>query len=491
MEIYIIAFVIIVAALVVFMMNSKIKILKAELKTVDSKLSEKDSHYQELIREKELSFTKELSSKEDFFAKELAAKEAQFNKDLTAKEVQFDKDLASKDEFYAKEIASKDTLFEKELSTKEALYKKEIEAIKTTFEEKTAAANKLNEEQVKRFEEITIKLKEQINNASDQMLKERQKEFSESSRTTIDNILKPLKESMGEMKKAMEESTSKQDKHSGELSENVKRVIELNNEVKKSADNLTNAFLHKSKIQGNWGEIVLDELLQNQGLVEGIHYDAQATLHGSEGNRLQPDIILHLDKTRELVIDSKVSLKAFFDYVNCEDELQKEAFLKEHINSLKRHIDELSKKDYSSYIQAPKTKIDYVIMFVPHTQALWTALNKETDLWRNAMEKAVYIADEQSLYAAIRIIHLTWRQIEQAQNHEKVYKLAEDMINRVGQYYNQYEKIGEALKKANDAYEKASVKLTPGGQSIITTCNELIKLGAANSKTNPVPQIEQ
>ena len=205
------------------------------------------------------------------------------------------------------------------------------------------------------------------------------------------------------------------------------------------------------------------------------------------GASMRPDVILHLDQRRELIIDSKVSLTAFMDYVNAENEVDRQKFLKLHIDSVWKHVKELSDKDYASYIQSPKIKMDYVIMFVPHTGAMWTALNAKPDLWRKALEKNVYIADEQTLFAALRIINLTWTQITQAQNHEKVFALANEMIDRVGQFYKKYDALGKALEKARIAFDEGEKKLVPQGQSIIGSARKLIQLGAKQSDRNPLP----
>ena len=205
---------------------------------------------------------------------------------------------------------------------------------------------------------------------------------------------------------------------------------------------------------------------------------------------MRPDVILHLDLNRDVIIDAKVSMTAFMDYVNAKNEDDREHYLKAHVDSINKHVKELSTKNYSSYIKAPKVKMDYVIMFVPHTGALWTALNAQPDLWRKAMEKNVYIADEQSLFAALKIVNLTWRQIVQAQNHEKVFELANEMLDRVGQFMGRYKAIGKALQTATTAYNDAEKKLLPSGQSILQTCNKLTKLGAKQSHKNPLPQLE-
>ena len=228
-----------------------------------------------------------------------------------------------------------------------------------------------------------------------------------------------------------------------------------------------------------------------------IHFDVQPVITGPDGKPvktetggiMRPDVILHLDESREVIIDSKVSLTAYVDYVNAEDEAARERFLKEHIDSIKKHIKELSAKDYSSYIKPPKVSVGYVIMFVPNVGALWTALNAEPDLWRKAADMNVYIADEQSLYGALKIVSLIWTQIAQAQNHEKVYELAAEMIDRVGMFMERYEAVGKALRKAGEEYEEGLKKLDPKGQSIIGTSQKLLKLGARNSSKHPIKTI--
>jgi DNA recombination protein RmuC len=205
-----------------------------------------------------------------------------------------------------------------------------------------------------------------------------------------------------------------------------------------------------------------------------------------DGSIMRPDVILHLDERREVIIDSKVSLSAYVDYVNAENETDRRAFLKAHVESVRQHVKELSQKDYSAYVKSPKVSAGYVIMFVPNVGALWTALNAEPDLWRKAADMNVYIADEQSLYGALKIVSMTWTQVSQAHNHEKVYELANEMIDRVGLFMEKYEAVGKALKKASDEYEDGRRKLTPRGQSIINTSSKLIKLGARNSDKHPI-----
>lgn len=354
----------------------------------------------------------------------------------------------------------------------------------------------LNAQQA-RFDETIAKVTAQMRSATDDMLKQRQKEFAESSQMNLGQIVNPLRETIDNMKKAMNESTLKQTSMSSEMKVNIENMMRQSEAAKKSADELARVFKHGSKVQGDWGETVLDELLESQGLTRGVHYDIQSVIRdadgyvvkSNEGSIMRPDVILHLDQRREVIIDSKVSLTAFMDYVNAEEEDKRQLFLKAHIDSIQKHVKELSAKDYSSYVQSPKVKMDYVIMFVPHTGALWTALHSQPDLWRKAMEKNVFIADEQTLFAALRIINLTWTQIAQAQNHERVYALANELLDRVGQFMKKYQAIGKALENATKAYEDGEKKLLPGGQSILQTCGKLEKLGAKQSDKNPLPQL--
>ncbi len=348
-----------------------------------------------------------------------------------------------------------------------------------------------------RFDESLAKVSAQVKSDTGEMLKARQKEFSESSSLSLGQIVNPLKDNIAELKKTMETGNKEQAERNGEMRERLKNLMEHSDAARRSADELAAAFTHRSKIQGDWGETILSELLTSQGLTEGVHYEIQSVISDAEGHPvrngtggiLRPDVILHLDEKRELIIDSKVSLTAYVDYVNAENEADRQSSLKAHVESIRKHVKELSAKDYSAYIQSPKLSAGYVIMFVPNVGALWSALNAEPDLWRKAADANVYIADEQSLYGALRMVKLTWIQVTQAQNHEKLYELADEMVERVGQFMERYEAMGRALDKARDEYESGLKKLEPQGQSILNTSGKLIKLGARNSDRHPVKTI--
>ena len=386
-------------------------------------------------------------------------------------------------------------------STRAQILEAQCQAEKTRANEMIAQTEQTHAKvlaaQEARFQETLQRVTLELKSATDEMLKQRQQEFSQSSTQNLGQIVTPLKETIEAMRKAMDNTNLKHTELSSAMKEQIQMLMRQTESARLSAEELARAFKHGRKVQGDWGETVLSELLNAQGLTCGVHYDTQITMRGADGyvlksedgSMMRPDVILHLDNQREVIIDSKVSLTAFMDYVNADTEDERQKALRAHVESLQKHIKALASKDYSAYICPPKVRMDYVIMSVPHSGALWTALNAQPDMWRRAMEKNVFIADEQTLFAALRIVSLTWTQIAQAENHEKVYTLANEMLDRVGQFMKKYQAIGKALENAQKAYEDGEKKLLPTGQSILQTCAKLQKLGAKQSTTNPLPQI--
>ena len=340
----------------------------------------------------------------------------------------------------------------------------------------------------KRFNDTIKALREQVENTTNTMLKQRQEEFSDPSTKNIDSIIKPLKETIDKMKEEMSKNSTVHTTMSAEIKTNMEHMIRQSIEAQKSAEELTRAFKHESKTQGDWGEVILSNLLTQQGFTEGKDFETQVVMrdeNGSviqpdEGDNLRPDVLLHLDDKRDIIIDSKVSMTAYIDYANATDDISRRLYLKEHIASLRKHVDELSAKNYPQYQINPH--LDFVIMFVPHVPALRDALQAEHTLWQEAMQKKVFIADEQTLYAALRIIRITWTHIDQEQNHKRIFELAQEMINRTGLFLEEYESMGQSLRDALEAFESSKKKLLPGGRSIGTTANQILKLGLDNKK---------
>lgn len=348
-----------------------------------------------------------------------------------------------------------------------------------------------------RFDETVAKLSAQLKADTNEMLKVRQKEFSESSSQSIEQMLSPFKNDIQNLRKALDDENKDQERRSGQMSEHIRNLLEQSEATRKSADDLTNALRQGRQVQGGWGETILEELLSSQGLTKGVHFDTQAVIRDAAGNVvhtddnkiMRPDVILHLDSRREVIIDSKVSLTSYIDYVNAENEADRQKYLKAHIDSIKKHVGELAGVDYSSYVQAPKVSAGYVLMFVPNMGALWTALNAEPDLWRKAADKNVYIVDEQSLYGTLKLVNINWTQITRARSHEQVFTIANEMVSRVGMFMDQYRSVGSALEDAMKHYGKGMDKLSPHGQSILNSAGKLIKMGARTNARYPLPEL--
>ena len=369
-----------------------------------------------------------------------------------------------------------------------------VQAAEKAKDEVIEARDKAHDEAMKalkeQFADALGQMKDQARSATDELLKARQKEFKEASSEAIGTLLTPVKEKMEELRKEMTANSDVHKTAESAIKTNVESLMKYTGRVARSTDQLAAAFKYGNKLQGTWGETILEEILSSQGLTKGVHFDVQPTITDSDGHTvknedgsaMRPDVIIHLDRRREVIVDAKTSLADYVNYVNAESEEDRQRCLRAHIESIKKHVKELARKDYASYVQPPKMSAGYVIMFVPNMGALWTALNAEPDLWRWAAEQNVYIADEQSLYGAIRIVQLTWTQVQQAENHEEVYALAGEMMDRVDKFLSSYEAVGKALENAQKAYGEAGKKLAPGGQSITTTAIKLAKMGARKGK---------
>lgn len=356
------------------------------------------------------------------------------------------------------------------------------------------ARDRAHEEAMKvmrqQFDEAMGQMKDQARLATDELLKARQQEFKASSSEALGTLLTPVKEKMDELRKEMLANSDVHKTAQSAIKSDVESLMKYTGRVARSTDQLAAAFKYGNKLQGTWGETILEEILSSQGLTKGVHFDVQPTItdaegrtvHTEDGSALRPDVIIHLDRRREVIVDAKTSLADYVNYVNAENEEDRSRCLRAHIDSIRKHVKELARKDYASYIQPPKMSAGYVIMFVPNMGALWTALNQEPELWRWAADQNVYIADEQSLYGAIRIVQLTWTQVQQAENHEKVYALAGEMMDRVDKFLSSYEAVGKSLENAMKAYGEAGRKLAPNGQSITTTAIKLAKMGARKGK---------
>ena len=332
-----------------------------------------------------------------------------------------------------------------------------------------------------------------------QVLEQSATKLKEQNKETMSGITQPLKDAMENMQKAINESQKDGAARSASFREQIQQMLQQTQQLGEKTDSLTNVLRRDNKVSGNMGEIILGDLLASQGLTEGIHYEVQARLrdelgrplkHDETGKEMQPDVILHYPQGQDAIVDSKVSLVAYEKYVNAEEPEEKERYLQEHIKSVRSHVNELARKDYSKYIKNGRETVDFVIMFVPFESSLQLALANDPTLWREAFEKKVFVTGEQNLLGILHMIHIAWVQNQQAENQEKVFGLAEQLLDRLGDFVQRYNDLGEKLRKAQDAYDNANNKLISGRQSVAQKGRELVDLGAKENANRKIPMPE-
>jgi len=348
------------------------------------------------------------------------------------------------------------------------------------------------EEELKRHEE-------RFKNMAQQLLETSASKLKESNTETMTGITQPLKDAVEKMQKAIHENQEKSAGYSASFAEQMKMMMQQTQQLGEKTESLTNVLRRDNKVSGNMGEIILGDLLASQGLTEGIHYEVQARLrdelgrplkHDETGKEMQPDVILHYPQGQDAIVDSKVSLVAYEKYVNAESPEDKERYLQEHIKSVRQHVNELARKDYSKYIKNGRDAVDFVIMFVPFESSLQLALANDPTLWREAFEKKVFVTGEQNLLGILHMIHIAWVQNQQAENQEKVFGLAEQLLDRLGDFVQRYNDLGAKLDAVNKAYDNANNKLITGRQSVAQKGRELIDLGAKENANRKIPMPE-
>ena len=336
-------------------------------------------------------------------------------------------------------------------------------------------------------------------NMAQQLLEQSASKLKESNTETMSGITQPLKDAIANMQKAINDNQKESAAHSASFREQMLMMMQQTQQLGEKAESLTNVLRRDNKVSGNMGEIILGDLLTSQGLTEGIHYEVQARLrdelgrpmkHDETGKEMQPDVILHYPQGQDAIIDSKVSLVAYEKYVNAESPEDKDRYLQEHIKSVRQHVNELARKDYSKYVKNGRDVIDFVIMFVPFESSLQLALANDPTLWREAFEKKVFVTGEQNLLGILHMIHIAWVQNQQAENQEKVFGLAEQLLDRLGDFVQRYNDLGTKIEAVQKAYDNTNNKLITGRQSVTQKAQELITLGAKENPNRKIPMPE-
>ena len=361
--------------------------------------------------------------------------------------------------------------------------------------EQNAAEAQLRQEQ---FREQLNVVREQFQNLAVRVLDKTSDQLKTENREAMEHITKPIGDSFAELQKAIQQSDKEAAKTAASLTERLRQVGEQAERMDRTATRLTNALRGDSKQAGDWGELVLQELLDSQGFQRGLDYDVQDTLTDSDGlpvrnqdtgRVMRPDVVLHYPGQQDVVIDAKVSIKAYYDYVNESVDAVRQQMLDRHVQSLRSHVRELAQKDYSRYILPPRTAIDFVIMYVPNEAALQVALARDPKLWTEAFDKKVFISSTQNLFAILRMIQIAWRQHNQTENQKRIVSLAEQLVSRIGLFAERAAKIGRDIDMLNTDFTDMQ-KSVDGTRGILQKANEMKKLGIKEDVKHPLPELD-
>jgi len=343
-------------------------------------------------------------------------------------------------------------------------------------------------------------LKAQMTAESERVLKAREEELDRRAKTTFENLAGGLDRNMREMKDAFEKNRRTQAETSQSLKDNlehaVKNLKEQTASIGDKADNLADALKGRNKAQGNWGEVILDNLFSAEGLREGRDYDKEETLRDELGNlvhnedtdrRMRPDFIMHYPDGNDVVIDSKVVLTAMYDYFSAEDEASRADASRRNLAAVKEQVRRLARKDYSRYLKPGHRMLDYVVMFVPVYSALRLAYEEDRNLWHDAYAQGVLITTEETMMPFLRMISIAWKSHEQVANQQQIIAAAELMLSRVSDFCTAHARMGEKLEDALKYYDTCDRKLRERGQSIVGAANRLISYGIPRNSKKLLP----
>ena len=402
-----------------------------------------------------------------------------------------------------------------ELGTKLKLSQAELEHTRAGAEQQIKAKDELLAQMARNYEknldDIRVShkealkaqaesLKAELTAQTEQLLKQREAELDKRARENFESITKTLGKDISAMKSAFEENKKTQSETSATLKENFERAVKQLEDQTKSigdkADHLAEAMRGQKKYQGIWGETLLLKILQNEGLVEGRDFEQEATLRDELGfvienedtsRKMRPDFILHFPDDQDIAVDSKVSLSAYSDYLNAENDAERQDARKRNVEAIRNQFKNLSSKNYSSYLRPGHRMTDFVIMFIPSASALQMAFEDDPKIWHDAYEKKVLITSEETLLPFLRMIQLGWRNVEQVRNQQMIIEAAGHIIDRVADFSKAYAEVGKKLEAAQAAYETGKAKFADKGQSVLVAARQIQKLGAQSKKELPDP----
>ncbi len=360
---------------------------------------------------------------------------------------------------------------------------KELESHKVSLAE---LSTKLEEERKQSVEKVALleqaekKMTDAFENLSNKILEEKSKKFTDQNKINIGEVLNPLREQLGDFRKKIEDVYDKETKDRLSLYHEITSLKSLNEQMSKDAINLTNALKGESKTRGNWGEVILEKVLEQSGLRNGHEYEVQGSYRDEDGKLFYPDIVVHLPNKRDVIIDSKISLNAYERYYAAEDEQVKNIALKEHLNSIKNHVNDLKGKTYDELVGV--NSLDMVLMFVPIEPALMLAFENDDRLFQEAFRSGIFLVSPSTLSMNLQIIQNMWRYEYQNQNAQEIAKRAGDLYDKFTGFVNTLDDIGKNLDKATKSFETAHKQLIDGKGNLISKIENIRELGNLKTK---------
>ena len=354
-------------------------------------------------------------------------------------------------------------------------------------ETELAAEQRLMAEKMRSQEEVEQTMREQFKALAGDVLGEQSRRFKEENRESMDLILKPFKDNIVEFRTRVESIFTHQNEQSGVLKNELQRLMELNVQITTETTNLTNALRGNSKVQGDWGEVILETILDSSNLIRGVHYQTQQNVKDEAGNNLRPDVVLYLPNNKQIIIDSKVSLTAYVNYVSAQTEAERRVAMAAHLASVRQHVKELSAKKYQQLMQSP----DFVVMFVPNEPAFLDALKEDHTIWSDAYDKKVVVSSPTNLFALLKLVDDLWQRDDQNKNQENIIKFGVTLYEQLVAFTSALEGVGASLDQARTKYDEAFKRLSTGNNNIIRVGEKLRKLGLPTTKRQSARLVEE
>lgn len=419
---------------------------------------------------------------------QLADNKALYEKQITELKASQETQLADNKASYEKHIAELKSSHETQIAELKASHDKQLAQVKDAADKQIEALRQMNREQV----DNQLKLiREQMQTTSEEVLKRRQDELGERNREQVSKIIDPLQQSLKNMQEALDKTKEQQSEALTRLDETIKINMQKSAALGETADRLTRALTGEVKVQGNFGELKLKQLLEDLELKEGEQFDTQETLKdkagklakGDDGKGLIPDFILHFPNNRHVVVDSKMSLTDYERYMNAEDGTpEKTEYLKSHIASVRAQVKRLAKKEYTKYLPSGYNKLNFAIMYVPIEGALNLALLNDSTLWREAYDEGVMILGPQTMYMNLRVLEMMWTQVRQLSNQQAMMDAANTVIDRVQDFGVRFLDVESSMNDTIKKMSKLKITTADSGASIITAARNLLKAGAKENK---------